>query len=289
PIQQLFHTSHLLRHPDSIYRISLAKVGDAYCKVAETCLQKMDQFREFTGSGFEINELLAHQEHLLRCLQEHLEDCWLTLKTLVDPKNGTKDELFADRYVIKSGLPGAKTFSAAIADYKRSLRIANKLKHEQGRLRPVAMWFPGSVHLGYFLEGPNAQGQLGPSPEIHPDGGAISFARDLGWHIFNIYRISEKLVDAVQGALEAQGVKVKIKARADSSWDRPLSLAVQIPDAYFKKDVQKRVATIRIGGEPRKLTVSFPENVWTVFPATVKTACSYVIDGHNPTYKVPLP
>ncbi len=188
PSQALFHTRQQLRHPESIYRLSLEKVGDAFCKVAEAYLAKTETYSEATPpNSWEITELLKHQEDFLRVLQEHLDELWLILKTLVDPTSATEGALFANQYVLANKLSGAKTFEEAIAGYKKSLRIANKLKHQQCCLRGVAVWLPGSAHLGYFLEEPDAKGHLGPSPDIHPDQGAISFARALTWHLFNIY------------------------------------------------------------------------------------------------------
>ncbi len=158
--------------------MSLQKVGGAFLKVYDAYIEKTEKHRTSAASGdLEMAELLMHQEDFLRALQEHVDDCYLILKTLIDPSLAKKTPLFAEKYVIENKLPGAKTFQSAIADYKRTLRIANKLKHQQGRLRGVAIWMPNGPHLGYFLEEPDAEGHIGPSPEIHPDRRNIVFEK----------------------------------------------------------------------------------------------------------------
>jgi hypothetical protein len=290
PPEALFHIQHQLRHPDSIYKLSLEKVGEAFSKVAEAYFSKTEEYRVKTSSDLEMSELLKLQESLLRAMQEHLESCWLILKTLVNPASVVRAPTFVEEYVLENRLPGSKSFRDAVADYKRSLLIANKLKHEQGLLRGVGIWLPGSVHLGYFLEAPDAQGLIGPSRVIHPDRGAISFARDLGWHLFNVYRCAEKLVKAVSRALDARGIIIQPRVCAvDKNWEKVVSLAVRIPAAIFPKELPKGVASFRSDNHGQTLTIRFPEHPKLKYPAEIKTTCSVVIDGHSRSYKVPLP
>lgn len=290
PREALFYIPHQLRHPDSIYAFSLGKVGEAFSNVADAYLSKERECRGNNPTSLEMSDLLKYQENFLRAMQEHLDDCWLILKTLIDPASATKTPLFADRYVIENRLPGAKSFRDALTAYKSTLRIANKLKHQQGRLRGVAIWLPSGAHLGYFLEEPDANGTIGPSLEIHPDRGAISFARDLGWHLFNVYLCSQKLVSAVSNALEARGLDIQPRVCAnDKNWERVVSLAVRIPTAYFPKELPKNVASFHRGGSGQTLTIKFPEHVRLTFPAQMQATCSTVVDGHSPSFKVPLP
>jgi hypothetical protein len=251
---------------------------------------KQTECRDNNPSSLEMSDLLKYQESLLRSLQEHLDDCWLILKTLIDPASATKTPLFADRYVIKNRLPWAKSFQDALTAYKSTLRIANKLRHQQGRLRGVAVWLPSGAHLGYFLEEPDANGIIGPSPEIHPDRGAISFARDLGWHLFNVYLCSQKLVSAASKALEARGLNIQPKACAnDKNWQKVVSFAVRIPTAYFPKELAKNFAGFHLSGDGQTLTIKFPEHVRLTFPGPIRATCSTVVDGHSPSFKVPFP
>jgi hypothetical protein len=288
PPEALFYIQHQLRHPESIYALSLGKVGEVFSKVADAYMSKAQEYRGINSTSLEMSDLLRYQENLLRAMQEHLDDCWLILKTLIDPASAMKAPSFADKYVIENMLPGAKSFRDALAGYKSTLRIANKLKHQQGRLRGVAIWLPSGAHLGYFLEEPDANGTIGPSPEIHPDQGAISFARDLGWHLFNVYLCSQKLVSAVSKALDARGINIQPKVCSnDKNWERIVSLAVGIPTAYFPKELPKHAASFHC--DSQTLTIKFPEYVRLTFPPRLRTTCFTAVDGHSPAFKVPFP
>jgi hypothetical protein len=289
PSQALFHIDHQLRHPESIYRISMQKLADAFFKVAEAYLEKSEAYRgSKPPETWEITQLLKDQEDLLRVLQEHLDDLWLILKTLVDPSSVTKKPIFADKYVVGSKLPGAKSFEAAIEGYKKSLRIANKLKHQQCCLRGVAIWMSGAAHLGYFLEEPDAKGYLGPSPEIHPDRGAISFARDLRWHLFNVYLCSEKLVGAIEKVLGSRGLHLsRAGCPNDPTWEKVIALGLAVPDAYFPKEIPKHKVSMQKDSD--MLVIEFPKTLRLRFPADIRTSCSMQIDKHSRTYKVPFP
>lgn len=291
PQPALFFVQHQLRHPESIYLFSLGKVGEAFTKVAEGYLSKMKECGTGYKNSLDMTDLLRDQENFLRALQEHLDDCYLILKTLVDPASATRNPLFADKYVIENRLPGARSFQNALVDYKRCLRIANMLKHQQGRLRGVAIWLPTGAHLGYFLEAPDSHGQIGPSPAIHPDQGCISFARDLTWHLFNVYLCSEKLVAAIRAALNTlYGISLQPRvSKGDEKWDAIAGLTCTIPQAFFPKEVQKHAVTFRQNADGQTLTVTFPDKVRVAFPSSIKVTCSTVVDGHSTTFKVPFP
>jgi hypothetical protein len=176
PQQHVFFREQQLRHPASIYNLSLEKLTRAFVAVLEGYARDTTRFSVEPNGDFDLKALLEAQEHLLRCLQEHLDDCYLILKTFVDPATTNTKSIHANQYVVDSKLPGAKAFMQATVDYKTSLIIANKLKHNQGRLRGCGIYPGDGVYLGYFLEEPDKAGVLGPSPEIHPNRGAFSFA-----------------------------------------------------------------------------------------------------------------
>jgi hypothetical protein len=59
--------------------------------------------------------------------------------------------------------------------------------------------FPKNARIvGYFLEGMQPNGRIGPDCEIHPDGiTAISLNRDLRYHFANLYRVGHHLSAAI--------------------------------------------------------------------------------------------
>lgn len=289
PPEALFHVAHRLRHPEAIYNLSLGRLAAAFAKTIEAYFSVTERANE-NSATFEAADLLRQREDLLRKLQEHLDDCWSVLKALVDPLSATRSPLFTEKYVVENKLPGARSFRDAIAGFKSSLRIANKLRHQQGRLRGVAMWVPGRPTLGYFLEEPDAQGVIGPSSDIHPDRGAFSFARDLTWRLSDVYMCSEKLVSAVRRALGARGVRVEPKVTAeDKEWEKLLSLVSKIPVAFFPKELRKPSVSFSLGERAKVLTIKSPEHVHLIIPQPVKMTCSTEGDGHSRVFAVPFP
>jgi hypothetical protein len=68
-----------------------------------------------------------------------------------------------------------------------------------------------------------------------------------------------------------------------------LSLAARLPAAYFPKELKKGIAGFQLDSELQTLEIRSPEHPRIVFPATVHTTCSTVVDRHSPTFKVPFP
>jgi hypothetical protein len=209
---------------------------------------------------------------------------------LVDPKFTTKHGEFAEQYVIENKLPGAKSFHVAIEDYKSTLRIANKLKHQQCHLRAVGVWFRDSVHLGYCLEEPDANGVLGPSPEIHPDYGAFSFARDLTWHLAHVYLCSEKLVKAIERALSVWGMSAPHKiANDDPKWNAVTTILRKIPKAYFPKEMKRPIANFSFDEYSRALTVRVQFRMYIQLPHPLRVGYVFPVHAHGLSCSPPIP
>jgi hypothetical protein len=297
PEQNLFFRQQQLRHPASIYNLSLDKLSKAFVAVVEGHVRDTVRLRIEPNGGFELKALLETQEHLLRCLQEHMDDCYLILKTFVDPATTKAKNIFADKYVIEAKLPGAKAFTEATADYKVSLRIANKLKHNQGRLRGFAIYPISGVRLGYFLEEPDKAGVIGPSPEIHPNQGAFSFARDLKWRFFLMYSLSENLVKAVERALlglhQLQLGRITPPEAQGDDWNRLVTMISKIERAIFPKEHDASMASVQLFDNGRELSMVFPDRNRIVDPTlhvrSVRASVSTVGDGFSTQFKVPFP
>jgi hypothetical protein len=99
-------------------------------------------------------------------------------------------------------VPGAKAFEDQVIAYKNlSLGpTVNLLKHGESRLRVLAFRSRFAFTLGYFIDGPQRGGIIGPAPTVHHDGNsAFSFNRDILIHWWWLYRMSELLLTASGG------------------------------------------------------------------------------------------
>jgi hypothetical protein len=290
PLQHIFYREQQLRHPASLYSVSLEKLTKAFLDVADGYIRDTARF-SLGSDGFDLTVLLQAQEHLLRCVQEHLDDCYLVLKTLVDPASTKARSIAADEYVIASRLPGAKSFTQATVDFKTSLNIATKLKHNQGRLREVGDYRGDGVYLGYYLEEPNKQGALAPSVEIHPNGGAFSFAADLKWRFFLVYSLSENLLKAVERALTGlHGVSLRRASspQHDAEWNQLTKTIAKLPRAIFQKEMNANVATVQLSADEGELSIKFPDRVRILYPSiSGRAVVKHKIDRFSPQCRVP--
>jgi hypothetical protein len=211
-----YHNDHTERHPFSIYSLSIQKVMQSFNAV----LDEIDQIYTalFNADGhldYPLKKLPDLQKELLHALQSHLDDCYRILK-VIHPSSMVKEK-FVESWLEKVKHPAYKDFRNAINDYRDSFApIVNKIKHNGGQLRPIMMYsrgrgivartvdkgiqtFPKNTRIvGYFLEGMQPNGRIGPDCEIHRDGTtAISLNRDLRYHFANLYRVGDHLRSAI--------------------------------------------------------------------------------------------
>ena len=294
PETALFHVAQGVRHPESTYRLSLAKIREKFVEVAETYLELTVAMSPANIEDVKWRSLLDAQDFLLRALQDHLDDCYLVVKALIDPdtaKTGSSSA-FNQEYVLKN-LPGAKSFKDAVVGYKTSLRIANKLKHQQGRLRGISVLMPGSIHHGYYLKRPDTNGALGPSIDVHPNCGCFSFAGDLRSRIFQIYDCSRHLTRAVQRAFTTtyQSSLRPSEPIHECRMEQADRTRMATPDGIFPEgDRHKTVA--RTWSEDDGINpfcVEYLYHMRIVLPRPVSVTVSAEVDGNSPTISVPFP
>jgi hypothetical protein len=222
PDNVLFHTDHAQRHPFSIYSLSLQQITQAFKAVIDEMDQATTALVDANNClNYRLNKLPKLQEELLRSLLCHIDICYQILKTLHPPVELKKPQKFADRWLEQVKHPTYKAFQDAIKDYRESFApIFNKVKHEGAPLRSVMVYSrnKGIIEyhpengvkffhrdariVGYFLEGIQPDGCIGPDLDIHPRGNtAISLNRDLRCHFANLYRIGRHLKSAVVKAV----------------------------------------------------------------------------------------
>jgi hypothetical protein len=179
PSSALYFKEHGFRHPLGAYNTSSASVLRSFLDVLATA--------ELFGPEPTSDQLARVYDPFLDTLQEHHEDCSKILHVFFP-----KDERVANS-------PVAKDFKAATKTYDRHIgAVVNRIKHHQGRLRPISFYGPQFRVNGYFVEAVLADGAIGPWEQIHPDSNsAISLNYDLRRHFFSLLAISTHLADAV--------------------------------------------------------------------------------------------
>jgi hypothetical protein len=219
---------------------------------------------------YPLKKLPNFQKELLHTLQSHIDDCYCILK-VIHPYDSKVPEKHSDRWLDKVGHPAYKDFRNAINDYRESFApIVNKIKHNGGQLRPIMMYsrgrgivahtvetgiqtFPKNARIvGYFLEGMQPNGHIGPDCEIHPGGiTAISLNRDLRYHFANLYRVGDHLMAAIARTVR-HFHKIKLPrdvAVNDSASQYNIeSIAERIsklPPLFFENEFSKKTPNIK--------------------------------------------
>jgi hypothetical protein len=217
PERLLYHVSHGDRHPFSRYDNSLQKILENYSLVLNEVSAINTALLDSNESlAYDLNKLSKAQEGLLFALLSHFDDCYAVLKSICPPDT-SNTEVFVDRWLKAANHPTFPSFKTNISVYKDSFdRIVNNIKHEGGKLCSLVkisrgkgivqqssksriFYLHSNIRLaGYYLEGMQPDGTIGPHPEIHPGNVAISLNYDLRYHFANIYRISKRLSEAVR-------------------------------------------------------------------------------------------
>jgi hypothetical protein len=260
-----YHKDHIERHPFSIYSLSLQNVMQSFQAV-------LDEIDLISTALFNADGRLDHpldrlpdlQRELLYALHSHIEDCYRILK-VIHPFDNNGKEKSVDSWLQKVKHPGYKNFYPEIKDYRNSFAlIVNKIKHNGGQLRPIMMYseehnivartvkkgiqtFPRDARIvGYFLEGMQPDGCIGPDCDVHPDGKtAISLNRDLRYHFANVYRVGHHLRSAIATTVnKLHGEKLPPDAPVDTTSSYNMELIAErvskllplfFPNEFFKK------------------------------------------------------
>lgn len=222
PESTLHYKDHKMRHPLSIYSISLEKVLNSFSllldeletifKIPITIENNQYQF------NYSLKNITKLQEDLLLALLSHIEDLYHILKSIHPAVNASESSYFVEKWLKKVKHPTVERFTQNISDYRQSFAlIVNRVKHQHGQLRPIVfspikegiliydpitkIHYNTNQHtikiVGYYIEGLQNDGSIGPDHEIHPNNTAISLNYDLKYHFAHLYILSLHLKTAI--------------------------------------------------------------------------------------------
>ncbi len=190
---------------------------------------------------------------MLDALMEHMDDCNNVLLAFVPPE------------VKLSRRREFKAYQSDIAEYRKHIGlVVNYIKHQQGRIRPCIAWHERTYLPGYYVEGPDREGVLGPSECIHTNGNtAFSFMRDVRYHLVGIYSVSASLSKAIRDLAGCSGDFSHQKPRQGKDGLTTAVLRVaKYPPVVFEDEVDKPWPHLSVNERDDSLTVE------TQYPAT---------------------
>ena len=279
---RLFCGAHRLRHPPAIYNLSFSKVMSRLADVLNE-LDAASAFQAYRDPKQYMwdKRLLSELDHLLDALMEHFDDCQSILLCFVESSDD------------KTFLKALRTFKEATRPYRSHIgQIVDALKHEQRHLASIFFHTPNSFDPGYFVEGPDDGGGIGPDPNIHADGQtAFSFARDLRLHVCGLYFVGLALMPAlaVFGKLSLTNKANTDDPKINDQKLETLRRVSLLPLRFFPDELAKPIPMVRGQGLP-----SSPEFV-IEYPATARisgVSGRYTVgygpgDGFSKTYRIP--
>jgi len=257
----LQHGDHNLRHPLGIYSISLHRVTQAFQNVlAEHDKVYHAPLKEDDSIDFNTDPLLKAQQELLDALMAHIDDGYQILKALYPASRLTKPVPFADKWLEQAKHPTVARFKHLIKPYRDTFApIVNRMKHEHGRLRALLMRNfdqPQNTQqriVGYFVEGVDKHGTVGPDIKIHGRDRAISFHRDLRYHFVHLYLVDHFLSNAIVEAInKTYSIQFTPSVYFDSPSPEIITIAESIshlPFLFFFDELSKLTPTVGLSSD----------------------------------------
>jgi len=254
--KDLFYRDYGLKHPLALYNTSFNKIEDAlrdFFKIYDSL--KVEDFTPTESNKKEHNnndkgrELLKVYRIFLYSLREYLDDCFHVMKAFVRPQSHFKDDRNQCAWLKKNIPSETSVFFDNIKDYKNYLdNIVNQLKHKNGILSYIVFYNETNreFHVGYFVANIKNDAYE-PVDYIHKEfqgqHTAFSFNRDIRYNIFNVFLVSEEIVEF----LKRIGIKLNSSEKSIKAPDRRTLLYKKImdmPKVFFPDEYSKDVPSV---------------------------------------------
>lgn len=175
-----------LRHPIGIYNVSLTSVVNSFASA-------LDAVDVHLKIAYDSDERKDSSAHLIQSLDQLLD---------------AVVEHFADvRSIVRVFFDGAgeRAWRSALRQFDETVRSArdfsavqvNQIKHSQARVRLIHVTSWSIPTAGYFIEGVDGNGALGPNPVVHHGNTAYSFARAFRTLLCSVYFLARALPHAL--------------------------------------------------------------------------------------------
>lgn len=273
-----FQTRLKLRHPLAIYNISISQVVARFSTTLKSYKQLSLPFSTSKEQEERSAAFLDALDALLDSLLEHIDDCNNVIRCFFESDSDTSYKRIYTQ------------FKSSIRPYRDHIgKVVNKIKHEQGRLRPISFSWPGGSSYGYFVEGANHEGAVGPDEDIHEGGNtAFSVARDFRFHLCGIYYVGTHLAQAVY---EASGIGTNhrhVCAQGTEGLAELIQEISAIPPIFFPDEIKKLIPSVKVSTRSGALIAcgKLHHEKVTILPSA-KVQVNFVGDGVTKTFRMP--
>jgi len=289
----MFYGEHGMRHPSGLYNVSVGKVEGAITDFLEVLAEYKDKDFE-TVDKDNTGKLLKTYRSVLLSFREHLDDCFSVVKIFIKPSERQKDNRNQCRWLELNAKETTQELFDEIREYKNYLdRSVNELKHNSGILAGIAFYDDrdGTKNcLGYFIANV-VEGSYDPVESIHPKLGdmytGFSFRRDLHYNLFNMYKVSEDILEFLQQKIgvDIGSIEVEVKSAPDNL-RKAFQQIMDMPRYHFPDEYVKPVPSVALTKDHR-LKLTYPANLSIMPNRLNRVVLTHSTDGHTGAYRIP--
>ena len=272
------------RPPIGVYNVSIERVVRSLSRVTDLLVSLITQcVIPKQGDGLEwLKPVVDAHVEVLNAMQSHIDDCDEIAKAALGATSPWKTD-------------GGRRYKALASEYRdRVNRIVNHIKHHLGRLRAFSFYTPSECFPGYYVEGVDQEGLVGPEPTVHKQGrGAFSFSRDIRLHFVWIYGLSTALGEVLAKAVERSSC-VPSTIVDDKKYFALAERIEKIPAVFFPDEGSSPVPEVCTHKSDRVSTlhVSYALDVRApLIPQTrhMRIATVWQGDGVTKNFRLPYP
>ena len=234
----LYNMERGLRHPLGIYNFTFDEVVSKSNTLLDALEEANDKLPHITHRGENKwdENILDATDHVLDAIMQHL-DSYKSIICCFYKDCNSKEAQKINRSLQKE-----------IREYRGHVaKIVNLIKHKQRKLSTILFHGPGIFNLGYYVEGVLAGGAVGPDPEVHAGSNvAISFNRDMPFHLCNLYYCSAALATHIQKICGAVPAASTAEPKAGDNLAKLIKRISALPMQFFPDELEKPVPLVKV-------------------------------------------
>jgi hypothetical protein len=289
PDEAWTHDSQGILHPRTSYTRAFAKVTEAWEEVFPALSTLTAQLR-FHQPAPDSKQVESTYSKLLHALYEQVDACYAVMRCLAPPPE--KQGIWHQAAARSQKLPGLAAFEEQVIRGYRNLSLGpsvNLIKHNESRIRLIALRSQEVFTLGYFIDGPLAGGVIGPAQSVHPDtNSAFSFNRDMLMHWWWLYRTSELLANVIELTIGDRLQTPKEALEASEKWVALCRNISAISPDFMPDEVERPYPLVIAHPSGNSLRLKFPAGrKANQVTADAKLTALITIDEGGQQYKLP--
>jgi hypothetical protein len=280
----LYNMERGLRHPLGIYNFTFNEVVTKFLTLIDLLEKAKEKLPHINREEEKWDEkILDATDHVLDAIMQHLD----SFKSIIC--------CFYSDCNAKEAQKVNRSLQREIREYRDHVaKIVNLIKHKQRRLSTILFHGPGIFDLGYYVEGVLPDGAVGPDPEVHAGSNvAISFNRDLPFHLCNIYYCSAALATHVHKICGATPSRTSEEPKTEDQLAELITRVAAMPMQFFPDEAEKPIPLVRLiplrNANHFNATLEMPSKRLKArtIPEGCRVQVSFKGDGVSRSFKMP--